>query len=209
MNNPWFSPAPFAAGPVSVVPAPLWPSTNVPASPQEAPPKPLPVELLNELRDKGLSQDRDGALLLWDRSKQTLAVAKEEEMRLRKLCVDLLIEQPKEGTTNIELGSGYVAKAVTNYDYNLFTPVGKRDKIEAVDWAIGEIIKADNQDGKAITDRIFKFSADISLTEYRRLCDDAKTSATKARVLQIVTTILEIKPKAPTLEIKEPKRARR
>jgi hypothetical protein len=190
---------------MSNVPAPMWPATNTPVHPGEQAPKPIPKEIELRLFAAKLPLDRDGLLALWDTTKKTLEAAKADEMALRKLCVDTLIAQPVEGTNNVELANGYVAKAVCNYSYNVIKPEGERDKISAVDKCIDAFRRLSNE-GAFIAERLFKFSVDVSITEYRKLAEDAKTSAVAASLLRELNKVLEIKPKAPTLEIKAPKK---
>jgi hypothetical protein len=144
-------------------------------------------------------------LALWDTTKKALEAAKADEMALRKLCVETLVAQPQEGTNNVELANGYVAKAVCNYSYNVIKPEGERDKISAVDKCIDAFRRISNE-GAFIAERLFKFNVDISITEYRKLAEEAQTSAVAASLLRELNKVLSIVPKAPTLEIKAPKK---
>lgn len=197
---------PPSVGPMSQLPpnAQAWPATNTPVQPGEVQAAPIPLNVLNRLRDAGLTQDRDGLLLLWQKVKEQIAVAVADEMELRKLSVSTLIPKPVEGTNNVPLGNGFVAKAVVKFNYSLKAPEGVADTVTAVDNTIDAFRRISNE-GVFIADRLFKWTVDISLTEYRLLVEKAKTDATAAKLLAELNKVLEIKPAAPTLEIKEPK----
>lgn len=193
-----------SVGPMSQLPAEQWPATNAPIAPGEVVAPPLPVEILNRLRDARLPQDRDGVLMLWQQTKERITELQADEMELRKLCVKQLAPAPKEGVNNVDLGGGYVAKATVKYNYNLKAPPGKKDVVEAVDDVIDRFTLLDNE-GSFIAERLFKWKVEMSVAEYRKLVEEAATSATKAALLKELNTVLEIKEAAPTLEIKEPK----
>jgi hypothetical protein len=193
-----------ATGPMSQLPPQIWPATNVPIHPNETPEQPLPADVAERLWRDGLPVNRDGLLMLWQQAKDAIEAAKTDEMSLRKLCVSNLVPQAQEGTNNVELGNGYVAKAVVKFNYNLKAPEGVKDVVTAVDSVIDRFRTLDNE-GPFIAERLFKWNVDVSVSEYRKLCEEAQTSATKAALLRELNTVLEIKEAAPTLEIKEPK----
>lgn len=149
----------------------------------------------------------DELLLEWDASKKALEVAKETEMELRKKCVAKGYgTNAPEGTNNIELGNGYVLKAVIKYNYKLVAPPEfKGTLLKAIDETMDRMSAISNE-GSFIADRIFKYTVDLSKTEYNALVEEASNSPIKQKLLAEVNKVLEIKEAAPTLEIKEPKK---
>lgn len=164
----------------------------------------IPAHILTRLKTCGFPQDRDGVLMMHQASKQAITDAQADEMELRKLVVALFVEAPKEGMNNVDLGNGFTLKAGIKFNYNLRCPAGKKDVIEAVDDVIDRFAQLDNE-GPFIAERLFKWKVDMSVAEYRKLVEDAKTSATKTALVKELETVLEITDAAPTLEIKEPK----
>ena len=152
----------------------------------------------------------DEVLMMWQHSKSVLQDATAEEMRLRKLAVELGFgAKPKEGTNNLELGKGYVLKAVQKYNYKLTVPSPeyKGNKLDAVEECIDKISAISNE-GSFIADRIFTWNVELSLTEYRKLIEEAEVSPIKAKLLAEVNKVVLITDAAPTLEIKPPKEAK-
>lgn len=131
---------------------------------------------------------RDFLLEKWETSKTEMAAAQATEMDLRKQFVKFAFDpEKKSGTERIELANGYEAKAVkkVNYSVNQETVNSALDKIEAL-----------GPEGKFIAERLIKWKADLSLTEYKGLAPQYKVLIDEA-----VTTT----DGAPTLEIIEPK----
>ena len=139
---------------------------------------------------------RDAKLAAWEASKKAIEDAKAEEMRLRKEFVDFAFDPGKrEGTERIELHNGYEAKAVKKLNYG-FRPLREGQSInDAVDEALSELEKSGPQ-GKFVADRLVKWTAALSLTEYRELSPEHKA---------IFDKVVETKDAAPTLEIVAPK----
>lgn len=191
---------PASAGPMSQ-PSDLRETINAP-QPQLT----IPLHITQRLTAERLPHDRDGVLMLWERSKKIISDATAFEMEMRKLAVGLLVkpEEKKEGTNNVELGNGFVAKATVKYNYTLKSDKAGVDKIDAIDNCIDDFAKLDNE-GSFIADRLFTWDVKLSVAEYRLLEEAAKTSATKAAMFKRLQDVLEIKEAAPTLEIREPK----
>lgn len=153
-------------------------------------------------------QKRDRLLLAWKAAKEALDTHKDAEMNLRKAVCAHLFPQPVEGTQRFDLGNGYSVKLTYKNNYNI-----ERDA-DKVDVALEIMAKMGNEGG-AIAERIVKWKADLSITEYRQLVDRSEkfkndpTSfgayATEARILRELNNILTITPGSPTLEIEEPK----
>lgn len=150
---------------------------------------------------------RDQALVEWDKAKKMKAAAEEREMQLRKFCVAILpqtmaMAQPlTEGTNNFELGNGYVAKAVIKFNRKLDSDT---KKVQACADAMTRV----SNEGGFIADRLFNWKVDISVTELKKLEEEAKLSLPHRQMLELVNGVLTMSPAAPTLEIKEPKAKR-
>lgn len=150
------------------------------------------------VREK-LSVDRDGVLLLWQKSKEWLDKYKSLEMDLRKIAVKLTVTEPKEGMNTVELGNGYQAKVQIKYNYKL----GANDVVEN---CLNEISSIGNE-GAFIADRLVSWTPNFLLTEYRQLQEEAtKGNETAQKILKVTEKMLTITEAAPTLEIKEPKK---
>lgn len=169
-----------------------------------APPEPkqeeflIPLELQKILEHHNYPLNRDGILMLWEKSKKDLEQAKIFEMDIRKLAVKATFNKPKEGTNTIEIGAGYKAKSVIKYNYSLASN-------EIVEACLDRISKIGNQ-GSFIADRLVSWKPNFLLTEYRQLQEEAeKGDLTSKQILKEVSTMLTISEAAPTLEIVEPK----
>ena len=145
-------------------------------------------------------------LVEWDKCKINLAELKEREMELRKEAVALGFgKNVQEGVNKLELGNGYELKASVKYNYKLIAPEGFiGDKVDAVDECIERFTKISNE-GSFIAERLFKFDVDMSITEYRKLVEEAEFEPVKAKLLAELNRVLLITEAAPTLEIKAPK----
>jgi hypothetical protein len=145
------------------------------------------------------------ALTKWEEAKTNLGIAKEAEMNWRKQAFALGFTEAKEGTNTLALGNGYELKGVRKLNYKLKAPADfKGDAVDAVDLC-AEAFSRISSEGGFIADRLFKYSVDMSITEYRKIVEEAEYSAPKKAMLQELNKILEITEAAPTLEIKEPK----
>lgn len=165
--------------------------------------EPIPEALQERLKQEGLSVSPDGILMLWQNSQKILALAKEDEMTIRKTAVKVWVPKPDEGTNTVDLGHGYKLKAVVNFNYNLNTDNSK------VEVALDEISALGNE-GPFVAERLVKWEASFLLTEYRLLQDDAANKDSSRhefakKVIKILEKILTITDKAPTLNITEPK----
>jgi hypothetical protein len=148
----------------------------------------------------------DEVLMQWQASKETLQAATEEEMRLRKLAVEMGFgKSAQEGTNNQELGNGYVLKAVIKKNYKLVKPENEPgNTFDAVDKVMDNFARISNE-GAFIAERLFKYSVDLSVSEYKKLVEEATVDTTKAKLLAEANKVVLITDAAPTLDIKEPK----
>ena len=166
-----------------------WPSQSAPAF-IAAPKTPTLEEVLTK----------------WENSKKLLDEAKENEVEYRKQAFALGFgADAKEGTNTIELGNGYALKGVKKLNYNLKAPEGyKGDTVDAIDDCVDRFIKISNE-GSFVAERLFKWSVNMSITEYRKLVEEADYSEPKKAMLKELEKVLTITEASPTLEIKEPK----
>ena len=148
-------------------------------------------------------KNQDGMLMLWQKSKEMLNQYKETEMDYRKICAGFLVpnHQQNEGTNTVELGNGYQAKVGIKYNY-------KPNSDNKVIWKALEKIEKIGNKGAFIAERLFSWSPNFLLTEYRQLQEDAKDGSNEAKeMLKIIETeMITISEAAPTLEIKEKKK---
>lgn len=157
-------------------------------------PAPTPVNPLDAL-------SRDEVLVKWQDTKDLLAQAKEAEMEMRKYVVSRAFPQATEGVNTVELGNGYELKAGVKFNYTLDTDNSK------VEEALDKIATIGNQ-GSFIADRLVSWSASFKLTEYRTLCLP-EASEEEKQIKAVIDSVLTITDAAPTLEIKEPKKAKK
>lgn len=135
---------------------------------------------------------RDKLLEQWENDKAALEIAKENEMAKRKAIVKFAFDPTKEkGTERIELANGYELKSVKklNYNVNQDTVNAVLDKLEAVD-----------SEAKFVAERLIKWKADLSVSEYNDL---------KAEYKVIIDECITTSDGAPTLEIVPPKGQKR
>lgn len=175
-----------------------WPTVSV--APAIAPP-----HVLEQLTLEKLPHDKDSLLMLWQRWQRKLAIIKESEMELRKLCAPLLIaalpaeERKDSGVNNVPLGNGYIAKVTLKTNYKLDKP---NDVIEDIQY---QIEKCGNE-GKFLADRLITWTAKLSVSEYKELKEQAESGMPEAKkIYQLMNTIVVTDDGAPTIEIKEPK----
>lgn len=145
--------------------------------------------------------ERDRILAAWEQSKKDLDKAKEDEMNLRKQFVVFSFDNEKlSGTERIQLNNGYEAKAVKKLNFKFVSRDENVKVTDAVDAALTKI-EALGPEATFIGDRLVKWSADLSLTEYKTLTE----SEIGRKVKAIIDDVVETTEGAPTLEIIEPK----
>lgn len=145
-----------------------------------------------DLTPEAYKAKRDEILKQWEDTKVTLETAKAAEMELRKTVMEFCFDPEKTtGTETIELANGYKLKCVKKINYNV-------DQ-EMVNEALDKIENLDSE-GKFIVERVIKWKADLSLTEYKGLPDRYKA---------IIDTAITTSEGAPTLTIVAPANAKR
>lgn len=158
--------------------------------------------LVVELSELEFAALHDETLLKWEQAKAALDAAKEAEMSLRKLYVALASDPTKQkGTENIALGNGYKAKVVKKINYGWIKGPDEKTDIDAIHDAQDRIESFGNE-GAFLADRLFKWSCELSVSEYNKLEPGNPTHAKiKAELDKVVVTTEG----APTLEIVAPK----
>ena len=138
---------------------------------------------------------RDRLLTLWQDSKTTLNEAQANEVLLRKAVVDFATDPKKEkGTVNVELGNGWLMKAVKKINISFKKNAeGKTDRA-AIDRALAAIEKEEGND--VVTERLIKWTPALSESEYKTL---------SPKYQKLIDAVLIRTPGTPTLEIVPPK----
>lgn len=138
---------------------------------------------------------KSALLTAWDEARKVLSEAKDREMALRIEYVDFAFDQNKDkGTERIEIGNGWEAKAVKKINYGWVKNGEKVDKA-AIDNALDEIERT-VENGVLISERLVKWTPELSQTEYKLLDEKAK---------RIIDAVIVTSTGAPTLEIIPPK----
>lgn len=141
-------------------------------------------------------------LELWEKAKKQLDAAKEAELELRKLYVAMATNPQKEkGTEDVPLQNGWKAKVVKKVNTSFRKGDDGKTDWDAVHDTQDQIEKLGNE-GAFIADRILKWEAKFSLTEYNNL--DA-SNPTHAAIKRLIDGIIVSTPGAPTLTLVEPK----
>lgn len=178
-----------------------WTQT-IEAQQPSAKPEWLTPELETALTNNLLPLDKDGMMMLWQRSKAYLDHWKALEMEYRKVTTAMLVpdHNRNEGMNTIELGSGYAAKVGIKMNYKLASD-------NDVVWKGLEAIEKLGNEGKFVAERLISWSPNFLLTEYRQLQDDAEKGSDFAKnALKEIEKFMTITEASPTLEIKEPKK---
>lgn len=144
----------------------------------------------------------DDLLMKWNECKIAVDKAREIELDLRKYIVSRAFPQKQEGTNRKELGQGYDLKAVVRYNYTL----ADNNKVEE---CLNHISALGNE-GPFIADRLVSWKPSFLKTEYNDLLERKDKGDERAiKILNIVNSMLTISEGAPTLDIVEPKKAKK
>lgn len=147
------------------------------------------------------AMSEDQLLMLHMQKQNAITVAKEEEMELRKYIVDRAFPKKQEGMNTKDLGNGYALKAGVKFNYKL----ADNDTVEN---CLNRVSALGNS-GSFIADRLVSWTPNFLLTEYRQLQEDKdKGSKFAEEALNIINEMITITEAAPTLEVKEPKKAK-
>jgi hypothetical protein len=147
--------------------------------------------------DAEFEAERTRLLVDWEAQKVALEVAKEKEMTARKAVVDFAFDPNKtSGTERVELGNGYVAKAVKKINYGWIKDESGKLNKKLIDKALEKIEKIGGAVGELVAERLVKWEPSLSLTEYKQLDDKFK---------KVIDEVIVTTEGAPTLEIIAPK----
>lgn len=147
--------------------------------------------------DAEFEAERTRLLVDWEAQKVALEVAKEKEMTARKAVVDFAFDPNKtSGTERVELGNGYVAKAVKKINYGWIKDESGKLNKKLIDRALEKIEKIGGAVGELVAERLVKWEPSLSLTEYKQLDDKFK---------KVIDEVIVTTEGAPTLEIIAPK----
>jgi len=139
------------------------------------------------------NENRDMLITKWIEASRNLAAAKEAELQLRQAvlneCFSFDPEALREGTENLELGQGYKLKA----GFKISRSLGS--DIEAIEKVLQKIEKS-GPEGEFVAERLVKWKAELSVTEYKKLPE---------KIAKIVNELVVSKPSTPSLEFVEPK----
>ena len=125
--------------------------------------------------------DRDSVLMAWNEANSALQAAKLRELQLRGLAFNLCFPDPKEGTNNFQLGSGWLLKA----DYKFNYTIQDSDAMQA----------ALNRLSSGVAERLVRFKPEVRSGEFKQLGDADK---------KIIEPFVSVKPGTPSLEILKP-----
>lgn len=134
-------------------------------------------------------------LAQWDAAKTALAAAKETEMNLRKECAALIFPDAAVGTNRVELPEGYSLKMVRKVNYKLDADNEKVDSVQ-------DKVAAMGNEGAFLAPRLFKWTVELSVSEYKKL-DPA--NPTHAKIKKTLDAIITTEDGAPTMEVEAPK----
>ncbi len=132
---------------------------------------------------------RDALIMRWKAADADLKAAKETELKLRNEVYASCFPMPEVGVNTLELGEGYKLKATRKLNYKLDKDA---EKVEAM---LDRLDKQGNEGG-FIADRLVKWVAEMSVSEYNKLDDKYR---------KIVDSVLTISDGTPSLELVEPK----
>jgi hypothetical protein len=137
---------------------------------------------------------RDELIAQWQLARSNLAVALAAELKLRNALVTSQFPNAEEGANTVDLANGWKLTATIKYNYNLDN--------KRIDDAIDRM-ELLGERGKLIAERLVKYKAELSISEYRKLTDE-NAGDTEAKINAIINDVLTIKPGTPSLELKEP-----
>lgn len=175
-------------------------SQTIEAQQPSAKPEWLTPEIEAHLMAHKYPINQDGMIMLWQETKRILDINKDFEMQFRKICAAFLVPAKTEGTVTVPLGNDFNAKVNHKYNY-------KPNPENKVIWKALEKIEAIGNQGKFIAERLFSWSPNFLLTEYRKVQEDAEDGSEDAKkILKIINDeMITITDAAPTLDIVEPK----
>lgn len=153
---------------------------------------------VKQYTDEEFIAERNRLLMIWQNERQTLEIAKEREIEARTAAVEFAFDQAVlKGTERIELGGGFIAKAVKKLNYSFVKNDDGKVNRNAIEKALLKIEK-EGAAGELIADRLVKWNPDLSLSEYNLLSEKHKKIIDEVIITTSGTPTLEIiPPKAP------------
>lgn len=137
--------------------------------------------------------DRDALLVQWKQAKETLDLAKDSEMKLRKMIVEEsgLFDNTKEkGTERINIGNGWQIKAEKKINWTTKAELedGRRiyDALKLIQESAGQLA----------AEELVKFKPEVKMSIYTKLTDEQKS---------MIDPFLTSSPASPSLELIPPK----
>lgn len=151
---------------------------------------------------------QDAEVQTWLDAKTEAAKWKDEEMQARTVVSSSFFPTPKKGTQYAPLGGGWRIKLVHGWNYKLGDSgrIGDDGLAVSIETQVRELeakIEALGPEGAMIVNRVIRWKPELSATEYLRLADESSTDIEK-EAFELVTAMLEISPKSPTLDMVEP-----
>lgn len=107
----------------------------------------------------------DRLIAQWQEACQRLAIAKEDELRLRSLLIALFDPRTIEGTETLPVSHGFKLKAVKAMRYSFPHANAARDTTLTLAADYG-------QEGQFIANRLIAWKPELIVREYRTLSDD-------------------------------------
>lgn len=155
-----------------------------------------------EMSDIEFLEFHDKTLQNWEQAKAALEAAKEAEMSLRKLYVAIASNPDQmKGTENIILANGWKAKVVKKINFGWIKGPDDKVNYEAVHDAQDKIEEMGNE-GSFLADRLFKWTCELSVSEYNKL---EASNPTHAKIKAELDKVIVTSSGAPTLELVAPK----
>lgn len=127
----------------------------------------------------------DALVAEWIEASEALDIYKKREKDLREQVVEALFKDAPIGTNDHELPTGDTLSCVKKLNYKLdpdTTPIAQQSMYGIV--------------GPELARRLVKWKPELSVSEYKKLPDNARA---------IIDKVLTITPATPTLELKEKK----
>lgn len=147
-------------------------------------------------KEEDFYKHRDKLLVDWQAEQKILEAAKEKEMKLRKEIIALCFDPAKQaGTEYHELGNGWKLKGGKSITYGWVKDQHDELNRDAIYVALNTIAGL-SPESKLVAERLVKWQADLSLSQYKLLNAAEKT---------VIDTVIVTKPGAPKLEIIPPK----
>lgn len=145
----------------------------------------------------GSANDPSVKLYAWNSLATTLTNVKALETSWRKDMFTAFFPGHQKGTKSLDIGNGYILKAVGKINYKVDPDVDKVDKVIAA-------IEKTGDAGKFLAERLLKTKIELGEGEYNKLDPNDKT---QNKIKALVDSVLTSSDGTPSLEIVAPKTA--